>query len=93
MKRYDLGIYDNTCTYWEDNDGRFVRYQDVQELEAENTRLKELNRGLCDILKSLCESCELGFYDTKNSDPRDVLPCTECGAKAIIARISEWEGE
>ena len=62
-------------------------------LEQEIIRLKELNKEMYNTLKSLCESCELAFYDTKNSDPYDVLPCKECGAKAIIAQMSEGESE
>ena len=44
MKRYDLDGFENGIT--EKADGWLVYYDDVQEIEAENTRLKELNREM-----------------------------------------------
>ena len=91
MKRYDLDGFENGIT--EKADGWLVYYDDVQEIEAENTRLKELNREMVTTIKRVValvvssekeDPIEVGCHCTDSGDA--FIQCVWCHANKVLAK-------
>jgi hypothetical protein len=86
MKRYDIGEYDSGMI--PHNNGDWVKYEDVRELEELNREMVELLKELPDsMLKSSSPYCPYCHNDLIMGHDSD------CRYISILAKVAEVQGE